>query len=174
MAMKAAECINCGAPAKSSPQSYRYQESGVPNLVLEGVTVGRCASCAESTVSIPRLTKVHAAIARALLTSPHRLSGAQFRFLRKQLGLSGEELGEYLHTDKTKVSKWEREEDPIGPSADRLMRLLAVSMSAGKLGPVSAVAAYLPSISDEAGDSFDLHVDVNSLTFWFEPARKAA
>ena len=174
MAASATKCINCGAAAKSRRQAYRYEESGLPNLVLEGVAVTKCAACGESAVAIPRLARIHTAIARALLTSPRRLSGPQFRFLRKQLGFSGEELAKYLHTDKTKISKWERDEDPIGPATDRLMRLVVHSLAAGKFGRASAIAAHLPQISNEAGDGLDLHVDAEDLNAWFEPVRKVA
>jgi transcriptional regulator with XRE-family HTH domain len=94
--------------------------------------------------------------------------------LRKYLGLSGEQLGSYLHTDKTKISKWERGEDPIGPAADRLVRLLATALD-GELRPgISAVAEHLPQISDKPGEFWELHVDVVTLQTTFRAISKAA
>jgi transcriptional regulator with XRE-family HTH domain len=90
------------------------------------------------------------------------------------LGLSGEQLGSYLHTDKTKISKWERGEDPIGPAADRLVRLLATALD-GELRPgISAVAEHLPQISDKPGEFWELHVDVVTLQTTFLAIPKAA
>lgn len=101
---------------------------------------------------IPRLEKIHRAISRALVNSPGRLTGEHLRFLRKHLGLSGEQLGSYLHTDKTKVSKWERGEDPIGPATDRLVRLLATALDGELRSAISAVAEHLPQILDKPGE----------------------
>jgi transcriptional regulator with XRE-family HTH domain len=96
-----------------------------------------------------------------------RLTGAQLRFLRKAIGHSGEQLAKYLHTDKTKISKWERGEDPIGPSTDRLVRLLVAALDEDLSGSVPSIAAHLPAISDESGDDYELHIDVELLTYAF-------
>ena len=122
------ECTNCGEHLNVERRNYRYTESGLPKVVLQGVTIADCPKCGNSDVSIPGVAKIHRAIARALANSPARLTGPQLRFLRKHLGLSGDDLGRYLHTDKTKISKWETEEDRIGPATDRLIRLLATAL----------------------------------------------
>src|SRR5438309_11880615 len=95
------ECTNCGEHVASEHRNYRYAESGLPNVVLQGVTVADCPKCGNSDVSIPRIARIHQSIARALANSPARLTGPQLRFLRKHLGLNGEELGRYLHPDQT-------------------------------------------------------------------------
>ena len=76
-------CTNCGKPAVSERRNYRYTESGIPNVVLQGVTVADCPACGKSDVSIPRMATSHRAIARAITNSPARLTGPQLRFLRK-------------------------------------------------------------------------------------------
>ncbi len=106
--------------------------------------------------------------------SPSRLTGEQIRFLRKHLGFSGDQLGTYLHTDRTKISKWESGKDQIGPASDRLIRLLAASLDAGLRPGVSAVAEHLPLISDEPGSNRELHVDVATLQTAFSVVSKAA
>jgi DNA-binding transcriptional regulator YiaG len=120
------------------------------------------------------MAKVHRAIAQALANSPGKLTGEYFRFLRKHLGLSGDQLGAYLHTDKTKISKWEHGEDPIGPGADRLIRLLAAALDRELLPAVSAVAEHLPQISDKPGTLWELHVDAATLQTTFLAVSKAA
>src|SRR5713226_5299816 len=102
------ECTNCEEPVTPERRNYRYTESGLSNVILQGVEVADCPKCGNSDVIIPRMAKIHRAIAQALAQSPGRLTGEQFRFLRNHLGLSGDKLGCYLHTDKTKISKWER------------------------------------------------------------------
>lgn len=166
-------CTNCGRPVTLERRNYRYTESGLSNIILQGVEVADCPACGHSNVTIPHLAKIHRAIALALANSPVRLTGAQLRFLRKHLGYSGEELAKYLHTDKTKISKWEREEDAIGPSSDRLIRLLVAALDKDLTSSVSSIAAHLPVISDES-KNWELHIDVRSLTYSFLSALTAA
>jgi putative zinc finger/helix-turn-helix YgiT family protein len=168
------ECTNCGAAVTPGRRSCRYVESGLPNVILQGIEVADCPKCGNSDVMIPRVAKIHRAIAQALANSPARLTGPQLRFLRKHLGLSGEQLGSYLHTDRTKVSKWENGEDRIGPSTDRLIRLLAASLDSELRPGVFAVAEHLPRISDKPGDLLELHVDVETLTTAFLAISQAA
>jgi DNA-binding transcriptional regulator YiaG len=117
---------------------------------------------------------IHRAIARALANSPARLTGPQLRFLRKHLGLSGDELSRYLDTDKTKISKWESEKDRIGPANDRLIRLLATALDKQLCSQVAAVAEYLPQIQDQSGSDWELHVDVETLQYSFSKVSRAA
>lgn len=170
----ASECTNCGNRVLSERRNYRYSESGIPNVVLQGLPVADCPACGNSDVSIPRMAMIHRAIARALANSPVRLTGSQLRFLRKHLGLSGDELGRYLHTDKTKISKWETEQDPIGPATDRLIRLLVVALDEQLRPEVAAVAQYLPQIQDKSGNDCELHLDVETLRYSFSAVSKAA
>ena len=165
------ECTNCGQPVTPEPRSYRYTESGLPNVILQGVQVADCPSCGNSDVAIPHLSKVHRAIALALANSPARLNGDQLRFLRKHVGHSGEQLANYLHTDKTKISKWERGEDPIGPSNDRLIRLLVAALDPELNRNVSSIASHLPKIADDSEKIWELNIDVESLAFSFIEAR---
>lgn len=174
MNKKIHKCTRCGEPVNPEPRSYRYLESGLTNVILQGIEVADCPKCGNEDAIIPRMAKIHRAIARALTLSPSRLTGEQIRFLRKDLGFSGDQLGKYLHTDKTKISKWEGGEDRIGPSSDRLIRLLAASLDAELRPGVSAVAEHLPLISDESGGIRELHVDVTTLQTAFLAVSKAA
>lgn len=158
-------CTNCGEQILSEHRNYQYTESGVPNVILQGVTVADCPKCGNSDVSIPSVAKVHRTIARAIANSPARLTGPQVRFLRKHLGLNGDELGRYRHTDKTKVSKWETEEDGVGRATDINEELRP---------QVGAVAEHLPQILDESGTGWELHIDVDTLQVAFVSLSKAA
>src|SRR5258708_25492655 len=168
------ECTNCGKGVTPERRNYRYAESGLSNLILQGIEVADCPNCGNSDVIIPRMAKIHRAIAQALANSPVRLTGEQLRFLRKHLGLSGDQLGRYLHTDRTKISKWERGEDRIGPATDRLVRLLVAALDSELRPGVSAVAEHLPQISDESGKVWELHVNVATLQTSFVSVSKAA
>lgn len=171
---KTHECSICGQPLTSAIRSYRYTESGLSNVILQGVKVADCLACGNSDVIIPRMAKIHRAIAQALAKSPTRLTGEQFRFLRNHLGRSGEELARYLHTDKTKISKWERGEDRIGPATDRLIRLVATALDSELSPGVLSVAEYLPHISDDTSKSWEMHLDISTLQASFLAVSYAA
>jgi putative zinc finger/helix-turn-helix YgiT family protein len=168
------ECTNCGQKVTPERRNYRYTESGLSNVVLQGVQVADCSNCGNSDIVIPRMAKIHREIAKALARSPARLTGEQLRFLRKHLGLSGDQLGSYLHTDRTKISKWERGEDPIGPATDRLVRLVSTALDREMRPEISAVAEHLPRISDESRKAWELHVDVVTLRTTFLSVSRAA
>lgn len=168
------ECTNCGQHVTPERRSYRYAESGVSNVILQGIEVADCQHCGNSDVIIPSVAKIHRAIAQALANSPARLTGEQLRFLRKHLDLSGDQLGRYLHTDRTKISKWERGEDRIGQATDRLMRLLVAALDSDLRRGVTAVAEHLPQISDQSGESLELYVDAVTLQTAFLSVSRAA
>lgn len=167
MAKRTHQCENCGRAVTPERRSYAYTESGLSNVVLQGVEALDCKACNHSQVTIPRLAKVHGTIALALANSPVRLTGAQLRFLRKYIGHSGEQLANYLHTDKTKISKWECGEDRIGPASDRLIRLLVAALDTDLNRDVASIATHLPKISDQSGKQWNLHIDVESLAYSF-------
>lgn len=160
-------CPICGATRNSVTGEYSYLESGLDNVVLEGVTFLDCPGCGQQEVVLPRLARIHEAIAKALTNSPGRLSGQQLRFLRLHLGLTGDQLGSYLHRDRTEISRWECGEDPIAPATDRLLRLLAAALDPELRSTVSVIAEHLPHISDDTGEYWDLHLDAASLTWTF-------
>jgi putative zinc finger/helix-turn-helix YgiT family protein len=167
------ECTNCGKRTTPEHRNYRYAESGLSNLILQSIEVTDCPNCGKSDLIIPRMAKIPRAIAQALVNSPVRLTGEQLRFLRKHFSLNGDQLGRYLHTDRTKISKWERGEDRIGPATGRLIRLLAATLDSELRPGVSAVAQHLPEISDDSGKVWELHVDATSLKATFLCTSKA-
>jgi putative zinc finger/helix-turn-helix YgiT family protein len=171
---KSHKCVNCGEPVTPDRRSYRYTESGVSNVVLQNVEIADCTKCGHSDVIIPRVAGIHRLIAGALLRSPARLTGEQLRFLRKHLGMTGGQFAKYLHTDRTKISKWERGEDRIGPSTDRLVRLLVAALDKELRPAVADVANWLGSISDESDTLRELHIDAPTLTASWYAVRHAA
>lgn len=167
-------CSECGTAVTPERRDHHYTESGLSNVMLEGVLIANCGKCGNWDITLPGLVKLHQAIAQALATSPVRLTGEQLRFLRKHLGLTGDELGRYLHTDRTKISKWETGEHSIGPQTDRLIRLLVAALDASLRDAVSDIAEHLPAIADKSGLSYELRLNVNTLRSRFSPVTKAA
>lgn len=121
----AKKCRNCGkAELTTSVETYRYAESGLPNVTLVGIEVRRCPACGDHQLVLPRVTELHRTIAHAVITKRARLSGAEVRFLRKYLGWSGVDFASHIGADPSTVSNWETDKDPIGMASDRLLRLM--------------------------------------------------
>jgi len=123
MKTKQRKCPECGTPMSTLVENHRYDESGLPNIVLAGIEKHHCPKCAEELVSIPRMEDLHRTIAFAIAEQLARLSGAEIRFLRKYLGWSGADFARNIGVAATTVSKWENEQEPMGTTAERWLRL---------------------------------------------------
>lgn len=118
-------CDICeGTTTVKSGQSYHYTECGLDNVYLENIEVVVCENCEAITPILPRITLLHATIARAIALQPYPLSGFDIRFLRKQLGLSAKQWAVLLRIDNTTLSQWENGGELIGSQSDALIRLL--------------------------------------------------
>lgn len=107
-------------------KNHRYTESGLSNVVLQDVEVRSCPHCGDEQLVLPRVTELHRAIALAVVRTNARLSGKEVRFLRKYMGLRGSDFAARMGVDPSTVSRWENGHEPIGPLADRLLRLMVV------------------------------------------------
>jgi putative zinc finger/helix-turn-helix YgiT family protein len=119
-------CAQCRKLMKTERQNYRYTESGLANVTLVGIEVSHCPSCGERVVSIPRMAQLHRAIALELIRKSAKLTSAEIRFLRKQLGLSSKDLAARIGVEPETVSRWESDANPqpISPPAERALRLM--------------------------------------------------
>lgn len=115
------KCIACG---RENMSSVREDQPFVdlPEVTLVGVWVHRCSACGEFEVEIPRPAALGRTIALALIEKAGPFEAAEFRFLRKHLDLSAEELACYLAVDKATVSRWENSRSPVPVAVDRVVR----------------------------------------------------
>jgi putative zinc finger/helix-turn-helix YgiT family protein len=120
-------CPLCGGEVRRERlPAYEYTESGLPNIVLEGVHRVRCVACEDfDGVEIPAVEKLHRAIAHLLVHAAKRLTGAEIRFLRTFLGWSGKTFAGKLHVAPETVSRWEKGAQPMDEPYERLLRLYA-------------------------------------------------
>lgn len=119
------KCPECGRTLHVlKKQEYPYRESGLERVVLTGIRVFVCSGCQTRFPQIPNIVGLHRAIASQFTRKPAPLTGAEFRFLRKELGLKAKELARQLGTTDVNLSRWETGDTPINPAADRLLRLL--------------------------------------------------
>ncbi len=136
---------DCGATMTSARENYSYAASGLPHVTLEGVEVRRCAACGEHEVVIPNIEQLHQAIANAVISKKARLASAEVRFLRKHMGWSGAEFARHVGVKPETVSRWETGKEPIGPIADRLLRLMIVTKAPAREYAIETLA----SLEDE-------------------------
>ena len=118
------KCTECGATMKTRKENYPYDECGLKHVTLVGVEVSRCPKCGNYELSIPRIEGLHRLLARVLIDKVTRFTGSEIRFLRKSLGWSGADFARHMGVADETVSRWENDAAPIGPQADRLLRLM--------------------------------------------------
>lgn len=119
------KCVECGGPVKTRREKhYRYVECGLPNVIVDGIEVSECPRCGETYTGIPAVEGLHRTIAAAVIYKKGRLAPEEIKFLRKSLGWSGVDFAKRMGTTPETVSRWENRKAPMGPAADRLLRLL--------------------------------------------------
>ena len=100
---------------------YHYRECGLKQVWLRNGYRHVNTPYGEA-IEIENVEELHRTIARMLLTRP-RLSGAEFRFLRRELDLSQAALAEMLGNSEQSIALWEKGRG--APKwADRLIRAL--------------------------------------------------
>lgn len=122
-------------------KTYHYTESGLTNVWLANGYTARKTKYGEG-VSIHDVDGLHRAIAQALANKPH-LTGAEVRFLRKEMGLSQRSLGELLGVTDQAVALWERK-GRLPKTADRLLRLIYVEHDKGN----APIVRFIQALND--------------------------
>lgn len=120
-------CLECGGTMRTRRELVPFDRPiGLPGVRLS-TFVARCQKCGTYEVMLPNVEGLHQTIARALVAKEARLAAAEIRFLRKVLGWSGADFAEHMGTSAETVSRWETSATPIGPQADRLLRLMVMT-----------------------------------------------
>lgn len=127
MTSKKAQCSNCGSEARIVRGDYEFKESGLRDLILRDIELVKCGKCGNVDPILFQVDELMHIAAVAILQKPYRLRGEELRFLRKHIDLNQEEFAKLLHVDKTTLSKWENNEDPIGVQSDLLARAVVIS-----------------------------------------------
>lgn len=165
--MKETVCGNCGKSARNVRGDYQFKESGLRNLVLRNIEMVRCGHCGNVDTVLHRADHIMRAIAQAVLWKPYRLNGDEIRFLRKHVGLTEDELAEYISVDKTTLSKWENNEDPIGLQSDLFLRAVVMSLDEQLREGVPKLIQYF---REAVNKQERVRVEVDAKTLEFEYA----
>ena len=90
-------------------------------------SVAHKCECGRKLVQIPMIERLQDAIAYELLRKKSLLIGADFRFLRKWVGLTSVKLASALgFKSRVSLSRWENGKEPITAATDHAMRLLVM------------------------------------------------
>ena len=119
-------CVKCKGTVRIVGSTHRYVESGLPNVVLKGVEVRKCAKCGEDEVAIPNVTGLHKCLARMIVARRSAMTREEFRFLRQFLGRSSQAFAKLLDVTPETVSRWQNGQHEIPRSVDLLVRFLVM------------------------------------------------
>lgn len=107
---------------KAETITHRFKESGLDNVILDGVKLYRCVECGESIYDYGNLNQLNRVIAEALLRKEGTLSGKEIRYLRSYAGYSSEMFARILGYDKTSWSRIENERSKISSQVNMSVR----------------------------------------------------
>ena len=81
---------------------------------------------------IPDLDGLIAAVAVTRAMQPTKLLGVDIRFMRKAIGISGKALAASMEVKPETLSRWENSKEVIGPTSEKLLRMVTVGALAQK------------------------------------------
>ncbi|MCE6007569.1 helix-turn-helix domain-containing protein [Acinetobacter soli] len=102
---------------------YHYTESGLRNVWLENGYIEKETPYGKA-VSFIDLDGLHRAIGLHLVNHKPRLTGAEVRYLRKEMNLSQEGLADILGVSDSSVRAWENHRTKIPKPSERLLRVM--------------------------------------------------
>jgi putative zinc finger/helix-turn-helix YgiT family protein len=118
-------CPECSKKMKKIKGRHHYKESGLDNVVLVNIPFYFC-KCGKKFPIIPNILNLHSLISALIIKNPEPLNGKELRFLRKEIGLKAKDFARLLGVSKVTVSRWENDNESIGITSDKLIRLIFI------------------------------------------------
>lgn len=109
--------------AATAESPYGFAGRGLPNVFLVGIEYLVCSVCGRQSAEIPAIAELFSAIARAVVRKRQTLTGADIKFLRKQMGMKTADFAAAIGVARESVSRWENGHKDPQESADRLIRI---------------------------------------------------
>jgi putative transcriptional regulator len=110
---------------------YHYVESGLDNIWLRNGYLEEDTPYGP-TVAFKDILGLHESISLAIVEKAGSLSGAEIRFLRRQMEMSQVSLGELIGVTSQSVALWEKGKAPITSPIDKLLRLIVKGHYSGQ------------------------------------------
>ena len=119
------ECFECDNPHdfKGRKIIHKYKESGLDYVTLFGIEEFKCPKCGAVYFQIPKINQLNALVAGMILKKEQVLTGAEIRFLRKQLGYSTTQFGRLISYDPKSLSRIENGHQKVTMTFDRLVKM---------------------------------------------------
>jgi transcriptional regulator with XRE-family HTH domain len=157
----------CGEISIVVRGDYLFVESGLDNVLLRNVKLLKCDRCGSVTPLLSKIKELTQIIASALVLKPSELTGKEIRFLRKYIGLTGEQFGRKLGLTKEHVSRIENDKHPVGAQTERLIRYVSISADPDLQSEMGQLLNLLDSIKNEPQKE---RIEINPVTGSFEYA----
>lgn len=103
-------------------EPYHFKASGLPNVYLLSGVHKKSHPKHGELVRVDSVPELMVAIAFRLVAKDEPLTGAEFRFLRKRMGVTQAELGDDLNVSDQTIANYEKNKTDRGP-ADKAIRL---------------------------------------------------
>ena len=110
---------------------YHYQESGLNNIYLVN-GYKEIDTPYGKAVAITDVECLNKAIAHNLITYKPRLTGSEFRFLRKEMGLSQAKLALLLGNNEQAIAIWEKKSNSPKWASNMLRKLVGEYLGENK------------------------------------------
>lgn len=115
--------MNLGEELDMATKMFHYTSCGLRNVWLKNGFEEKKTAYGKA-IAIHNVEGLHRAIGLHLVTNKPRLSGAEIRFLRKELDLSQGALANMLGVGETTMRGWEKNRPKITKPAERLLRMM--------------------------------------------------
>lgn len=137
-----------------SKKMHHYTECGLDDVYLangyEWISSPRGKS-----LKIEDVEGLHIVIGMQIIDEKKALTGPEVRFLRHELCLTQNTLGQIIGVDAQTVARWEKgESDKVPPAADRLVRLLYREKATGN-ADIAESLNRIVELDEQIGDQLD-------------------
>lgn len=150
------KCVQCGMAAKRFRKAKREQRYLVGETTYyTSVPMKECPGCREGYVDGPALKACELAVA-AEVASRGPVSGTSFRFMRKVLGIRGNEMAELLGVRPETISRWEQGRGEVDRSAWTVLSSMVLEERDGS----RALRERLETLRRPARGAKDVRVDL--------------
>jgi DNA-binding transcriptional regulator YiaG len=127
--------------------SYHYTECGLTNIFLANgfkwIKTGR-----GKAIAIEDVDGLNKVIGHLLVTSKKDLSGDEIRFLRHQLLISQNTLGDLLGVSEQAIRRWENGKIAIPKPSESLLRLLYIEHANDREGKIATLLKKISALEE--------------------------
>ena len=120
----------------------KYDDCGLRNIWLKNGYRYEAIKGHGKCLEITDINGLHRSIAHHLVNYRKRLSGAEIRFLRVEMGMSQNRLADCMGVDEQTISLWERSKRHPTVAAERMLRLLYLEHADGKTKVAKMIAQW--------------------------------